>query len=120
MVAGPGTLPGVKTGSQKRSLEDLMSGGAVNSAGTHTVFGGSSTTSIGFGAAALQPCKSPWPTAPAASKKQKTELMEQSANSMAAEQAGAKLPVEQVKLPVFLQAASVAATYGAHTTSSKE
>ena len=126
--AGPSALP-APVAAQKRSLEDLMSGGATSGFGSNT----SGTTSIGFGssssgatrpgsgAAALRTFNNPWPPAPtaaAAAKRQKTELTEKSTNDMASEQAGVKDSGVQNKLPAFLQPANVAATYGS-TPSSK-
>ncbi len=111
-----------------------MSGGAVgssstsaglgsSSSGTTSIgFGGSSsgTTSTGFGGGALRPSYSPWPAAPVVAKKQKTELAEKSTNDMATDLALTKAPVTQNKLPAFLQPANVTATYGKHTSSSKD
>lgn len=123
---GPSALPAPVAAPQKRSLEDLMSGGAtsgfgINTSGTTSIgFGSSGTASPGFGATALRPSNSPWPPAPTAApaKRQKTELTEKSTNDMASEQAGVKESGVQNKLPAFLQPANVAAAYGS-TSSSK-
>ena len=126
--AGPSALP-APVAAQKRSLEDLMSGGATsgfgsNTSGTTSIgFGSSSSgaTRPGFGAAALRTFNNPWPPAPtaaAAAKRQKTELTEKSTNGMASEQAGVKDSGVQNKPSAFLQPANVAATYGS-TPSSK-
>lgn len=125
--AGPSALPAPVAAPQKRSLEDLMSGGATtgfgsNTGGTTSIgFGSSSTANPGFGVTALRPANSPWPLVPAvaaAAKRQKTGLTEKSTNDMASEQAGVKDSGVQNKLPAFLQPANVAAAYGS-TSSSK-
>ena len=128
LTAGPSALPAPVAAPQKRSLEDLMSGGATtgfgsNTSGTTSIgFGSNScgTAGSGFGATALRPTNSPWPPAPtaAAAKRQKTGLTEKSTNYMASEQAGVKDSGVQNKLPAFLQPANVAAAYGS-TSSSK-
>jgi len=130
LTAGPSALPAPVAAPQKRSLEDLMSGGATTGFGSITSgrtsigFGSNSsgTAGSGFGATALRPTNSPWPPAPtaaaAAAKRQKTGLTEKSTNDMASEQAGVKDSGVQNKLPAFLQPANVAAAYGS-TSSSK-
>ncbi|DBA78663.1 hypothetical protein WJX77_011361 [Trebouxia sp. C0004] len=125
-AAGPSVLPAPVAATQKRSLEELISGGATSGFGSNTGgttskgFASSGTASPGFGATALRPSNSPWPpalTAAAAAKRQKTELTEES-NGMASEQAGVNNPGVPNKLPAFLQPANVAAAYGS-TSSSK-
>lgn len=128
-AAGPSALPAPVAAPQKRSLEDLMSGGATsgfggNISGTTSIGFGSSSSGVassGIGANAPLSFSSPWPPAPAAAaaaKRQKTGLTEKSTNDMASEQAGIKNPGVQNKLPAFLQPANVAAAYG-NTSSSK-
>ena len=144
-TAGPSTAPPARAGPQKRSLEELMNGGAVNGAEASTGFGSSAgTTSIGFGSSAsagttstgfgssasgssqippLRSSNTPWPPAPSLSKRPKTEFAEKSTNSNQAEQAqsaaATKTPAAKHALPAFLQPANVTATYGAQPAPSK-
>ena len=122
MFAGVSSLPASNPAPNKRSLDDLMGGGAQlgfgSSSGTTSVgFGSSSsgTTSLGFGE---RPSSNAWPPIPPAVKKPKTELPEKASTGVASEQAAAKVPLVQNKLPAFLQPANVAAIYGSSTKSS--
>ena len=97
--------------------------------GAHSGFGSSSgTTSIGFSSSSSgttslgfgeRPSSNAWPPVPPAVKKPKTEPPEKSSIGVATEQAAAKVPLVQNKLPAFLQPANVAAMYGSKTKSSK-
>ena len=143
--AGPSTVPPARAGPQKRSLEDLMNGGAVNGAEPASGFGSSvSTTSIGFGSSAssvttsigfgssasgssqmppLRASNAPWPPVPSVSKRLKTEFAEKSTNSKTTEQgqaAAVKAPAAKPALPAFLQPGNVTATYGAQPAPSKD
>ncbi|KAL3135061.1 hypothetical protein ABBQ32_008006 [Trebouxia sp. C0010 RCD-2024] len=148
------TLPGTAGGTnlskpvpQKRSLEDLMSGGPVSSTGALPAFGSSNgTVSIGFSGASLPATgfdgnilgasNSPWPPAPAAAKKQKTGLAEKSSNAAPASgqvcagavsvghttvlEGSSDTSASAAALPAFLQPASVTAAYGNETMSQKD
>ena len=142
--AGAGIATSSKPLPQKRSLEDLMSGGPVSGTDSLAAFGssgtvsigfgsgsGSSLTSTGFGGSALRPSNSPWPPATAGAKKQKTGLTEQSSNATASGQSCAAAPASQISaaqarpdkaasaaaLPAFLQPANVTAAYGKQASS---
>ena len=141
---GAGIATSSKPLSQKRSLEDLMSGGPVSGTGPSAALGSSSDTvsigfgsgsgslpSTGFGGSAFRPSSSPWPPAPAGAKKQKTGLTEQSSNATANAQLCAVAPATQAAaaegrsdkaasgaaLPAFLQPANVTTAYGKEASS---
>ena len=124
---------------QKRSLEDLMSGGPVSASAALPLFPSSNaSSSMGFSSGssatagpvgtALQPSNSPWPLGSGGVKKQKAGLAEQSQNGAASGQplasasstgdahadAQGKLrnAANKTALPAFLQPSSVTATYG--------
>ena len=139
------SIPPARVGPQKRSLEDLMNGGAVSGAQSSSMFGSSNgitsigfgsssssnkdTNNIGFGADSIDKhqmpvqhiANSPWAAAAAVSKKPKTELTEKSTNTVIsnATLASAKPAAATTTLPAFLQPANVTATYGAQAASDK-
>lgn len=110
--------------AQKRSFEDLMSGGG--GLGSSSSNNSNGTTTFGFGQSSSAPtlaafatAQKPWSQQPFELKKHKTGLGEASVNGSAGQQntgAGISAAMQDPKtkpaLPAFLQAAQVAETYG--------